>query len=457
MYNFLVNKIFFPTYSFFRKNNSYNYYKYLKKTEWWKKEELDDLQNMKFKKMIEHIYKTVPFYNRYFKENNLRLEDFKSVSNIQKLPIVTKTQIRQNLEDFTSTINEDRLYLSTGGSTGEPFRFYMSKSAKEKGGAATLRGREYTGYVQGDKILKLWSSRFDLEDMKKLPALLVRKFRRTKVVDVLKLDEETILNYIKLIKKYRPKVIFGYTNSFHTIASYILRNDIKSLNVPILINGAETLFPNWIENIEKAFGGSIYNHYATRESSLVSDECTEKNGCHISMENGYIEIIKNTKPAINEKGSITITDFNNFSMPLIRYEIGDIGLISDEECSCGRAHTKLKNIEGRISDFITSRAGNVYSPLAFMWLFYQDPYKYDPHTFLEIKNYQIIQESLDKLIINIVPTDEYSEKTELKIRENFNILIKDEFDLEIRLVNEIPLTKSGKRRYVISKIRNENW
>ncbi|MGC9780304.1 MAG: phenylacetate--CoA ligase family protein [Candidatus Heimdallarchaeota archaeon] len=454
MYSFIARKVIFPTYSFLRRSDYYKYYKFLKKTEWWSREELIKLQTKKFRNLIKHSYASVPFYKRYFKENNLSITDFQIMSDIVKLPIITKDQIRSNLKDFTSVINDKRIFLATGGSTGEPFKFYFSANASSKGGAAELRGREYMGYKLGEKLLWIWGSYFDLKEFNKFQARVLRKFRRTKIVDALKISEESIAEYIQLIRRFKPKAIFGYTSSIFSIANHILKNDLELLNVPILINGAETLYPHWKNTVESAFNGTFYNHYATRESTIVSDECVYREGCHISIENGQIEIIKNNQPVFDERGKITVTDFNNYSMPIIRYEIGDVGTITESSCSCGRSHPLLKEIEGRISDFIVSKTGTVYNPLSFMWLFYEDPYNWDPNSFLSLERYQVIQETLDKIIINIVPTKQYTKIIKEKILRNFRNLVQDDFEIEINLVEEIPETQSGKRRYVVSKIKD---
>lgn len=147
------------------------------------------------------------------------------------------------------------------------------------------------------------------------------------------------------------------------------------------------------------------------------------------------------------EGEILATSLYNFAMPFIRYDTGDLGYIIDDVCSCGRGYKLLKELVGRSADFlITPEGRNVHG-----WFFL--------HIFLEygegIKEYQVIQEKLDKIVIKIVPEGGFDEKQLDKIRE----IIKkrsERWNVEFKFVDAIDRTRAGKYKFIINKIKEEN-
>lgn len=430
-----------------------SYMKQLRKSQWWTLSELNKLRNKRLRCLINHAYDTVPYYRRLFRQRGLTPQDIRTVEDLVKLPVMTKDIIRRNFDELVSRkIPKGKVKLrATGGSTGEPLNFYVSQETMDYSEATRLRGWEIAGYQFGEKSAKLWASTFDAKKLFSLKSRFRRYLHRHLLLDSNVLTPTTMKIYTEQLRQYKPTLLMGYTSSLFKLAEFILNSDdIEPLSIPAIVTGAETLYPHWRPLLRNAFGGEVFNHYLTRETCVSSDECPSHEGSHVSIEVGHLEILSENESVIDEHGRVLVTDFFNFAMPFIRFDLQDVALLKSERCSCGRSLPLLDKILGRINDLIVSPTGVTYNPVFFMWLVYRNPWKADK---LEgIQDYQIVQQKIDYLIVNIVPTEDMPIEIPDLIRENILRETKNEFEVEIRLVDELPLTQAGKRRYVISEI-----
>jgi phenylacetate-CoA ligase len=198
------------------------------------------------------------------------------------------------------------------------------------------------------------------------------------------------------------------------------------------------------EFIEKVFCCPVFNRYGSTEFGNLAHECERHQGLHIYTEHAYIECLRNNVPASpGEKGELVITSLDNFGMPFIRYRIGDYGEMSDKICDCGRGLPMLKSVDGRVFDIVIAPNGRFISGTYWTILF---------KTVDGIRQFQLIQEGVDSLSIKLIIEPSF-QKTALdtlveRIKESCGAAMRVRFDF----VNDIPLTKAGKRKFIISKI-----
>ena len=215
-----------------------------------------------------------------------------------------------------------------------------------------------------------------------------------------------------------------------------------------IITSGETLTETHRKLIESAFNCKVFNRYGSREFGCVAHECEAHEGLHVMAESFFLEFIKYNK-WVNEGelGKIIITNFDNYTMPFIRYDIGDMGIPINKMCSCGRGLPLIKSIEGRITEFIPTPSGKLVPYLYFNYFFEQ----YGKY----IKQFQVIQENIDLIKINIIPDSKFNLKIEEKIKQDLQNYL--EVKLEIKKVNEILLTKAGKQISIISKLSKDQF
>jgi phenylacetate-CoA ligase len=421
----------------------------LNKTQWLSLSEIEHFQNQRLQLLITHAYENVPYYHKIFNSLALKPTDIKNFSDLNKLPILTKEIIRNNLPDLIpKNFQKNRLIpTATGGSTGEPMKFFIDENWLAWNMAAAYRQWSWAGYNIGDKLIYLWSSPQDISFQANIKTKFVNLFLRTLYLDAVQLNEKIMDEYIKKFRTYKPKIINAYTSAIYIIAQYMEKKGITDIHPKAILTSCETLFPYQRKTIEQIFGCKVYDYYSGRDTTFQAGECAEHIGYHMAIENAVIEILRYNEPvSLGEIGKMIITDLENYAMPFIRYEIGDLGQLSDEKCPCGRNLPILKEISGRIRDVIITKDGKYLTGAFISTLFYDKK-----GTTKGIRQYQFIQKTKDFAILKIVKGEDFSQK-EL---ENIIEKIKEQcanMKIETEFVEVILPTKSGKYRSILSEV-----
>jgi len=426
----------------------------LNRSQWWKPEEIKEFQNKKVKHLIEHAYTNVPYYRHIFKQKNLLPHDITSVDDLQQLPFLTKDIIKKNFQDLIAkNFIKNSILDNTSGSTGEPLKYYNTNEAISIGWASTYRGWGWAGYELGDKRITFGFWRdyktSDTSTMKNIKMMkrLRYSFERNLPFSTFNLNEGILKSYISNIIEYKPKFIRGYPSALTIFAKYIDINHIENIKPHAIITTAETLLPLQRRKIEEVFGCPVFDGYGCRDGGANAMECSEHFGYHICAEQCYLETIKTDENVCEgEQGEIVTTDFYNYAMPFIRYRTGDLGTLSDEKCSCGRGLPILKSIKGRLINLFVHSDGSYLSGLPLTDVFeHLEQIKNDT-----IRQYQVIQETRDRLLIKIIKGKNFSENNEKKIISEMKKHLGDRIIVIIEYVDNIPTTPGGKRHYVIS-------
>lgn len=439
----------YPAIDIYFKTDTLPNLEFLQRTQWYTSEQIKQLQNDRLKKLIVHAYNNVPYYNKLFKELKLTPYDIETTDDLMKLPILTKSDIKNNFESLIAqNIPKSKLLIkTTGGSTGNPLKFVRDKESMGHIRAAQYRFFEWAGLdFFGDKWVSLTSSLYDDELYKKIKVKLYLKLLRQKRLATFGVTDQDLCEYTKVIQKFNPKTLYGYASSLFAMANFLYKNDIHDIKVKSIISDSETLYPHYRQRIEKQFNCKVFDHYGSKEADYAQ-ECEEHNGYHIAAENLYLEIIKDGMRVLEgELGKIVVTDFTNYGMPLIRYENGDLGIPSSKNCRCGRGLPLIESIVGRMNDILISSNGKII------------PSTYIPDVFQkfgdDVKQYQVIQSQAGELLIKIVKEKSYQDITSEHIIKSLeNHFVKDSIKFEF--VDTISLPESGKHRFVISEVSSK--
>ena len=429
-----------------RGTNQLQYWQILERTQWLSRKSIEELQYKALRAILKHACDTVPFYNRQFKKIGIKPEDIKNIQQLVKLPKITKDEIRTNLPSFMSTsVPRRRLeYSMTGGSTGEPLRFFKDKRTISWSNAAVNRNYRWAGLDFGDKYISLWGSPFDISLSRKLSGFMKNLLERHRILSSSEMSEKSMAQYVEIIRKFKPKVIKGYASALVWFAGYLKQRGISDLNVHSIISTAEKLFEPDRKLVEEQFNCEVYDTYGSREFAILAGECPEHSGYHISAETALVEFTRDNEiVSAGELGEILVTDLQNYGMPFIRYSIGDAGKPSKEICSCGRGLPMMKLIEGRITDFICTKDDRYISGPGLTLLFSD----------LNIRRYQIVQKKIDELLVRIVIGANYSDEDERKIMSRMKKTVGEKTEVVIEHVDSIPRSPtSGKHRFIVSEI-----
>lgn len=416
-------------------NYQYIYYlKYLAELKLHQRKNNKDLKEIQLKKlrhMINYAYNNVPFYRDLFNRENIRPDNIKSLDDLQKIPIITKKDISTNYDNIiANNVNKEKCrVVSTTGSTGMPLKIWSDKNAQLYSSAVVYFAFFEAGLRLKDKIVELTGT---LEDCR---GTLIEK----NMISTFDPPHKTI----NLLKKYHPDVLYSFPSIFKTLSNS-LTEELK-VSPRLIFTHGETLTDSCRETISSAFGANVYNTYGSTEFNRLAFECSEHSGLHMITDCAIIEIIKDGKNVgPGEEGEIVVTGLYNYAMPIIRYRLGDIGILADYECPCGRGWPLIKSIEGRSDDFLTLPSGRIISPRTINTI----------ENIPGILEYRTIQEKRDTFVVQVVPGKGYTQNTDKQIDEQIKLgCLGEEINVKVELVRELPKERRGKLRAIISKVK----
>jgi phenylacetate-CoA ligase len=422
---------FFHTYRQVVKNQ-YKPYKELKKQ-----------QDAKFCALIHYAYQNIPFYRNLLKNQMLNPSDFKSTEDLVKLPVLTKSAVKEHWKDLTPVHLSKRQYINgfTGGSTGTPLNYRLSKSDRSLGGALIYRGWGYAGYQPGDKMVFLAGSSLNVGEKTVFLPTIEEFFRNIRKCSSFDMSEINMVNYCAVINNFQPFYIRGYASSLYFFAKWIEDNGMDIVIPHAVFTTAEKLFPSMREKIQDVFQCPVYDHYGLNDGGLSAFECSEHAGLHIDTERSVLEVVDEQGNQIDKGvGRILATSLSNFAMPFIRYDTGDIGNITNDPCPCGRGSKLLKEVIGREQEILKTPEGTYIHGEFFSHIFWEIE---------NVKEFQVIQHDLDHILINIVPEANFN-KNQLEIITKYINKRSPQWNVEFKFPENLERSAGGKYKFIIN-------
>lgn len=418
----------------------------LKQQQYWPNDKITNLQTEKLNRLITHANKTSKWYQKIIADIGLDLSQHLTPNDLTKFPITTKIDIRENIQDFISSkYNADAMpKAKTGGSTGVSLNLFFDARCQKLRNAAQIFSDSFSGWKPGVRVAAVWGNPPTPRTLKqKIRAFLLD---RMIYLDTMDLNPSSMGNFVTRWKQFQPEMIFGHSHSIYIFAKFITEQGIKDLRPKGIVATSMMLLDHEREVIENAFQCKVSNRYGCEEVGLIAVECEKHQGMHINNSHIILECLdeKNQPVAPGQAGKLVITDLNNFGMPLIRYRVEDVGVLSERKCSCGRNTPLLERLEGRVADFLKKPDGGQVAGVSLV-----------ERTLTKIsgiEQMQLVQEQLHKILINRVKGPEYTLNTDVQLIAEFRLVFDESVNLVIHDVTAIPQEKSGKYRFSICKI-----
>ena len=438
MIHFINEKIILPLNDALQGLSISEKFSFLLKSQYWTRDELISYQEMRLQDLIRHAYENVPFYKEWFRSQGLKPENIKHLEDLHKLPVLSKTEIRKNPGIFISNKLDRKksIRLNSSGSTGEPFEYFLSRSAYSMKYAAALRGWTWMGYRLGDLYAKL-SQNKRLSGLKKIQDIINRSF----YIYMPDLSDQSLQNIIKSLEKEKPLFVRCYPDPLLFIAE-VLRNNNKTFKgIKAISTTGNILTPEARRIIEERFDCPVFDSYSCEGSALFYEGPNRDNYLG-SMEYAVTEVLDNNlievKPG--ETGMHITTDLHNFAMPLIRYNTQDLVEKSSSESFCGRQLFGLSKIIGRDNDVLITPSGNKLIVHLFTIYF---------EYFDSIRQFQIEQTQSHVFIFRLVVDVTFNSDIKNQILNYWQNFLGKDVKLSIEIHENIPLLYSGKRRFLI--------
>jgi phenylacetate-CoA ligase len=416
-----------------------------RRTQYYSGEQLVEYQLGRLRRLVAHAQHHSAFYERRLAETGLSdAAEIRSLSDLALLPMLQKETLREHWEEVVAPdpsgapLTEKR----TSGSTGVPLRILVDEDGMQHKAALSARHNAWAGHRLGDRVGLVWG---DVER----PATLRGRVRaalldRMEVLDSQKLDEARMERFTEAVRRGGIRTLIGHAQPLCTYAGWVRDRGIEDLPVRAAIPTAMVLHPGQRALLEEAFGAEVYERYGSEETSIIASECSAHRGMHIAAEGLILEVLRDGRAVgPGEEGEIVVTDLVNYAMPLIRYRIGDVGVMSDEACSCGRGLPMIKRVNGRVADNIVTPDGRIVSGISIT----------DHIVEVEgIRQVQIVQESLSEVVFRIVRDSRFSPQSEAVLRRHCARIFGEEMHIRCEFVRDIPMGPRGKYRLCVSRL-----
>lgn len=424
------------------------YLRFLKSIEYFSSEKLHQMQNEALCRLLLHASENVPYYNEILPAASVIKNGKVDLSNFANIPILTKDIIRKEGQRMYSKDRERRKAYtnSSGGSTGEPVVLLQDRDYQAWGFAGRFLYNLWAGKDVGESELKLWGSERDiLEGSEKVSTRLRRWVFNTEILSAYRMGKPDMRKHIERINTVKPKLLWAYTDSMFKLSQFVESEKIAVYSPDGIVCTTSALHPDVRDHIERTFKCKVFDQYGSREVGPVAAECSVHEGMHIFTTNQKVEIVDSQgKPVkAGDMGEVIVTNLRNYSMPLIRYRIGDTASFSDKQCSCGRGFPLLKEVAGRVFSHFVKRDGSVVHAQFFVGLLFFRSW---------IREFKIVQKKYDLIEVLIANEGEPDENDIDEIGGKIRQVMGGDCRVEFVFVDEVAPTASGKYLYTVCEV-----
>jgi phenylacetate-CoA ligase len=390
-------------------------------------------------RLVRHAWENVPFYRDHYSRVSFEPGDLKSWDDFHRLPTLTKDAIIANFPARMLARGEsaERLIVSrSSGSTGKALDVAYDAQATALFILAGLRlYRMGFPYRAWHRQLYVYTSPYPLDS---LFGLFPLHFVPTLA---------PVSDIVAEIRRRRPDLLVCYPSHLKQIAQAIPADERARLGLQCISVNSEMSTQAERDDLSRQFGCPVLDEYSSEELTRIAAQCRH-GAYHVFEDINYLEAV----PSATGDSLLVGTNLHNFAMPIIRYEQNDIGSLAERPCACGWKFRHLTGLQGRKNDSFTLPGGRTLSSGFLLDATYEVLLTYRE----EVRDFCLIQQSPDVVLLEIVPGSGWSESAAAAIRRRFQELLGSEVSMEVRPVEVCTKTKSVKRNPIISLVGRAN-
>jgi len=393
----------------------------------------------RLRKVCGYAYRKVGYYRRLFDDHGISPSDIKGLDDLSKIPITGRDDLREiPLEQLLSSdARPDRMVLTkTSGSSGKPFTVASLRVECLLDRLIWFIIRRYFGkriWDKGANIRYLGGGRAPVKSPLRKVAEAVGLFRSLTVSCTLQPEE-----MYNILSEYRPRWLNGYSGTVTLLADWMIENGAGQWPMKCVKVGGEVLIGSMKDRIGRAFDAPVYQTYGSHEFGNIAWGCRETGLLHSNDTNVIVEVMKEdgTQAEPGETGEMVVTSLHRFSMPFIRYRLGDIVTRGPAACSCGSACSTIGSIQGRKIDTFILPDGRSFHPYEISAMVVD--------TAEWVKQYAMVQEKTERVVLRVVPFFRPPEEEVERIRRDARRALGQGVYFRIEFVSEIEPGPGGK-------------
>ncbi|GGL09558.1 phenylacetate--CoA ligase family protein [Deinococcus radiotolerans] len=413
----------------------------------WQAQQQDRLLDL-----LTHAQAQVPYYRRLLAERGVTQPGQLTAQTLQTLPVLTKRELRDEFGDLQALDAGVRegFRNSSGGSTGQPTIFMQDREFTSWAEATKQLFDGWAGFQTGERRVRLWGSSRDLFSGANWRRQLGQAVMNERWLNAFEMTPETMDRYLQVIHSFRPELLLGYCDALVTLARHMHDRGLRVHPPRAVMSSAGNLFPAARQAVAEAFGAPVFDRYGSREVGDLACECGEGT-LHLNPWTHFVEILDDQGRALppGEVGRITVTLLSNYTMPLLRYDIGDLGALAPAgTCACGRSLPALSGLHGRTADCFILPSGSRVMSEAMIHLICVDM------VVPGVKKFQVVQHAPDKVTLKLVTYagQPLTPDEEDRLRQGLKRILLHEVTPDLEYCQRIPPSPSGKYRYTVSML-----
>jgi phenylacetate-coenzyme A ligase PaaK-like adenylate-forming protein/uncharacterized protein (DUF362 family) len=405
------------------------------------------VQEHRLRDLVRFAAAATPFYRDRLREAAFRFDAPSYALELRKVPPLTKAELQQHGSALTARGSRAGWTTNaSGGSTGHPVALLQDGPYRTEMKATEWLSDELQGWRAGAPVALLWGAPSDTRASKLLRARVHRFFTNGEVFDSFDMGPDRMARFHARLQQLRPRVLIAYAGSAFAYARFLLEAGLRPhYPTTSIITSAETLTAEMRETIERCFAVPVFNRYGSREVGCIGSECAAHVGLHLHPYNHLVEVVDldTGEPVVGRPGRILVTLLTNRAMPLIRYDIGDVGVLGAAPCPCGRPSPLLEKVLGRSSDFILAPDGRLVHGEYFTHLFYGRT---------SIRQFQFVQETPTAFTLRVVRSPASAPGEMADVEAGIREVLGPRARIAVEELERIPPAPSGKHRFTISKL-----
>jgi len=420
----------------------------------WNKQRLQSYQEKRLRSVVRYAYDFVPFYREKFRKAGITPSDVRYLEDLSKLPIIEKGEMKRESPQRLVSSEFSLAMLKvvrTSGSDGEPFQVFLNPAEDDWRKAIYMRANISCGQKPRDNWVVL-TSPYHFTDTTNLQRRF-GIFAQTCISVFSNASEQ-----LRLVGEAQADVLDGYSGSIFLLAREAQKEGLNSIRPRMIFGTAELIDRDSTRLIERVFGAPYYDQFGCAELDRTGWQCPSRTGYHMDVDSVITQFVDEDGEdvSVGERGDVIYTSLFNYSMPLIRYAVGDVGIPSNETCPCGRQLPLMKVVEGRKTSFLVLDEGKFLSPNTLKTV--MDMFElYD-----KIDKFRIIQKQVDSFKITVELRDKQANQKDFSqklVRHIVRMLDRlfpgsrfDEGYFEVEFVDKILVDSSGKHKSIFSEV-----
>ena len=341
--------------------------------------------------------------------------------------------------------------VKTGGTTGTPTAVVHDAQFRDWGRALRLYASKLCGFPLGTPYFRLWGSE---EDLLNQEGSRIQRGMRALLGEVpmnaFRSGREDLVRHYQRMRRH-PGIhhMMAYADAAGVLAEFVEEEKLPAQPLRSIMGCAGNVTPELRAVLKRVFQAEVFDKYGSRECAEIACECSRHSGLHVFSPNIFLEILDEAGQPVPAGvcGQITITLLHNLTFPMIRFRIGDLGVMSaGDPCSCGLAWPRLERLEGRMDDLLTNEDGKGVTSVLVRHLVGVSTNRQ------LIKEWQLEQFSPKLCIFRYVPLSENGLEQNLKsLVVGLKKGLGESMTIQLERVDHIPLAKTGKRRWILNQ------